>query len=199
MQGRGRHGLRLGLLGLSLGLSLAGCVVVPHEVYVLRDPGELQGVRSGRCGGPEDRFTLPFHGVFLSVRLASGSAPRSDVSVYVPQGYTAQWASLQAQIAGDGPSGRQQLAFELEAYDRKFTGMADSLAPMPGRTAALKVPAPAEWAHAHFGFQLQPVLRLQIEQGTLQLPPLKINGEAWPGPQLQLKKETRWAVEPMNC
>jgi hypothetical protein len=182
-----------------MSLSLAGCAVVPHEVYVVRYQGDLPSFSGGRCGGPKDRFTLPFHGVFLSVGISSGSPASSAVSLYVPQGYTAQWTSTQAGIDGTGARGRQTLAVELEAYDRKFTGMADSLAPMPGRTAALKVPAPAEWAHAHFGFHIKPAPRLQIEEGTLQLPPLKINGEVWPGPLLQLKKATSWAVEPLNC
>ena len=194
---------------------LSGCVVTPITYQKPDIAGALYFKDTcGGFGAPEVAY-YPYHQIFLSVAIVSGSFPA--IGLHIPPGVTARLGDDNIRIAGHTTHGDFAVEGVLRAqshasfgnwlqHSEPFLWQPDpyrsptDLGPLQGggtRSGGYFWYLYAAFPSANSMRSLE--LPPDVINGVIQLPPITVGGERYPPQSIPFKKRTLGRVMPINC
>jgi hypothetical protein len=196
-------------VALLLGLAFAsGCVPIVSTYPKVEHDGAAH-INAG-CSGPASSTYYPFHGIYISIDVQA-----FRLGLHVPSGNVVQLDGKTIQTEGASGATLYDATFELCAAARKSIGT--SVAPADWTVLADPYKGPESFGPLDGGGTGQfivwylyvardpqdpkrlPALPRTLEQGTVELPAMTINGHRYESQKLPFGRAQFVGIVPVNC
>lgn len=191
-------------------LLLQACVPV-RDSYFRTEAPAARHLRTlcGGTAGPPLMVHYPFHGIFISV-----VPDPLFLGIHVPSGTVVQFASDVVRLSGSTKEGSVSKEIRLKLWPQEkmvpylpsefrklpdpYNDRLSTLGPLPGASSD----GTSQW-YLLLGRSAQGDRMAGPPQGllggTIEIPPITINGQQYPAQVLPLKWTSYFAVLPLNC
>src|SRR4029077_18561445 len=191
-------------------LVLQACVPARESYFQIDAPAAMHlRTLCGGSAGPPVMVQYPYHGVYISV-----VPDPFFLGIHVPAGTVAQFNSDVVTISGSTKEGPVNKAIRLQPWPQRemapylppeFKKLPDpyndhlsALSPLPGASSD----GNSQWylllGRSEQGDKMSGPPHGLLE-GTIEIPPITINGQRYPAQSLPLKWTSNVEVLPTNC
>lgn len=211
--GSARRHLWLGLLFLAYAV-LGGCVPIAYHYLRVEAPDGRYFGDSCRGGvGPRSLVYYPYHGIFISLDINATIA----FGLHVPAGTRVELNGREVHISGTTDQGPLEVSFPIGAaaqgtfgpvYPGEFVGLPDPFSspdnygPLTGLTQNgryIWYLFVAYQVDPHGDPKQQASTPSQLLRGSVELPPMTIDGQQYGPQKLHFERRIYAAVSPINC
>jgi hypothetical protein len=196
-------------IALSLGLAfVSGCVPMVSTYPRVEHDGAAH-LNAG-CSAPASSTYYSFHGIYISVDIQA-----FRLGLHVPSGNVVQLDGKTIQIDGASGTTPYEATFELRAAARKSIGTsvappewtvladpyngADNFGPLNGSGTGKFIAWYLYVARVPGDPHRLPALPNTLEEGTVELPAMTINGQRYDSQKLTFKRARSVGMVPVNC